>query len=75
MEPRATLVFEIAGNLCGLGAADVREIVFMPALTRVAGQPPILDGFLNLRARAIPVVTVARLFDLTATPAAPSGIE
>jgi chemotaxis signal transduction protein len=49
-----------------VAAADVREIVFLPALTRVPGQPPVLDGFLNLRGRAVPVITLGRLFDLDA---------
>ena len=69
VEPKATLVFQVAGNLCGVAAADVQEIVFLPALTRVPGQPAVLDGFLNLRGRAVPVITLGRLFDLAAPPA------
>jgi purine-binding chemotaxis protein CheW len=60
------LVFEFAGHLCGMRAADVREIVFLPQLTRLAGQPPLIDGFLDLRGRAVPVVRLERLFDAPA---------
>jgi purine-binding chemotaxis protein CheW len=62
----STLVFEIAGRYYGFDAADVREIVFLPALTRLPGQPAVLDGFVNLRGRAVPVVSLGRLFGLDA---------
>ncbi len=65
---RATLVFEIGDRLCGIPAADVREVVFLPALSRLAGQPAVIEGFLNLRGAAIPVVKLDRLLDAGARP-------
>lgn len=40
----------------------IAELILIPALIRVPGQPSILDGFLNLRGTAIPVVSLQRLF-------------
>lgn len=39
----------------------------MAATVRPPGQPPILEGFLNLRGKAIPVVRLRRLFDLSSS--------
>lgn len=41
----------------------------MAALARAPGQPSVLEGFLNLRGAAVPVIRLHRLFDLP--PAAP----
>jgi purine-binding chemotaxis protein CheW len=57
------LVFEIAGRLCAVDAGHVQEIVFLPELARSPGQPSVLEGFLNLRGRAAPVIRLDRLFD------------
>lgn len=36
----------------------------MPALTQAPGQPSLLEGFLNLRGAAVPVIRLRRLFGL-----------
>jgi purine-binding chemotaxis protein CheW len=59
------LVFEVAGRLCAVDASHVQEIVFLPALARSPGQPSVLEGFLNLRGRAAPVIRLDRLFDFS----------
>jgi purine-binding chemotaxis protein CheW len=61
--PRTTLVFEIGDRVCGIAAEDVREAVLVPALSRLPGQPAVLEGFLNLRGAAVPVVKLDRLLD------------
>ena len=66
--PAATVIFEVAGNLCGIPAAAVEEIVLVPALLRLPGQPPVLEGFINLRGSAVPVVKLDRLFHLESRP-------
>ncbi|MBZ5586494.1 MAG: chemotaxis protein CheW [Acidobacteriia bacterium] len=65
-EQERFLVLEIGGQGCAIPIADVREIVPMAALARSPGQPSLLEGFLNLRGVAVPVVCAARLFDLPA---------
>lgn len=66
------LVFEICGNLCGVPASAVQEIVPMAALAQLPGQPGILAGFLNLRGSAVPVLRLNRLFQF---PAATPGLH
>ena len=61
--PRATLVFEIGDRVCGVAAEDVHEAVLVPALSRLPGQPAVIEGFLNLRGAAVPVVKLDRLLD------------
>jgi purine-binding chemotaxis protein CheW len=63
------LVFEAAGRFCAVPAGCVQEIVFLAELTRSPGQPSVLEGFLNLRGRAIPVVRLDRLFDFPVSKA------
>jgi purine-binding chemotaxis protein CheW len=63
------LLFEVAGSLCAVPAGCVQEIVFLAELERPPGQPSVLEGFLNLRGRAVPVVRLDRLFDLPLTEA------
>lgn len=63
------LVFAIAGQFCAIPVGAVQEIVPMAALARVPGQPSLLEGFLNLRGVAVPVLRLSRLFGLA--PAEP----
>jgi purine-binding chemotaxis protein CheW len=56
------LVFGIAGEFCAVHAGSVQEIVPMALLARVPGQPPLLEGFLNLRGTSVPVLRLRRLF-------------
>ncbi len=63
-EDEKFLIFEIAGRSCAIAVGDVQEIVPMAALSHAPGQPSLLEGFLNLRGVAVPVVRAARLFDL-----------
>jgi purine-binding chemotaxis protein CheW len=64
LSERRFVVFHLAGADCALPAESVREILPMAALLHLPGQPPILEGFLNLRCRPVPVVSARRLFDL-----------
>jgi purine-binding chemotaxis protein CheW len=63
------LVFAIAGRSCAVPVEAVQEIVPMAALAHIPGQPSLLEGFLNLRGTAVPVLRLSRLFDLS--PAEP----
>lgn len=59
---RNLLIFQVAGELCAFPVEAVREILPMAALARSPGQLPILEGFLNLRGAAVPVLRLDRLF-------------
>ncbi len=63
------LIFEACGQDCALPLEAIQEIVPMAALASSPGQPAILEGFLNLRGTAVPVVRFDRLFGLPAQAA------
>jgi purine-binding chemotaxis protein CheW len=63
---RDVLILCVAGLRCAIAADRIAELILMPALARLPGQPAILDGFMNLRGAAIPVASLHRLFELWA---------
>ena len=69
MQPERTLVVvDICGKTCGLPLEDVQEIVPMASLFRPPTIPSLLEGFLNLRGTAVPVLPLGRLFGLRERP-------
>lgn len=56
------LIFRAGTYTCAIPSDQVAELILIPSLTRLPGQPAILDGFLNLRGVAIPVAPLLRLF-------------
>jgi purine-binding chemotaxis protein CheW len=58
----------VSAQPCAIPVERVRELVHIVAITRTPGQPSILDGFLNLRGEAIPVLPLQRLLSLEAAP-------
>jgi len=69
MQPERTLVVvDICGKTCGLPLEDVQEIVPMASLFRPPTIPSLLEGFLNLRGTALPVLPLGRLFGLHERP-------
>ncbi|MEZ6242350.1 MAG: chemotaxis protein CheW [Phycisphaerales bacterium] len=60
----ALLTVEVGGQECGIPVDEVREIVPLCALSRPAGMPPILAGFLILDNEPIPVLRAARMWGL-----------
>jgi purine-binding chemotaxis protein CheW len=69
---RCLLIFQIAGHECAIPCDRVQEVVSMAATVRSPGQPSTIEGFLNLRGEAIPVVMLRRLF---AVPEIEPGIH
>lgn len=67
-----TLVFRSAGLLCAFPLHEVREVVLLAQLSRPPGMPAVLEGILNLRGTAVPIVNFNRLFAL---PERPSGLH
>jgi purine-binding chemotaxis protein CheW len=59
--PDRHLVFRLGHDTYAMDAADVREVIRPPALTRVPHGPAALAGIANLRGIALPVVSVAAL--------------
>jgi purine-binding chemotaxis protein CheW len=62
------IVFDISGKFCALPVEDLLEIVPMASLSRPPGMPIIMEGFLNLRGTAVPVVSLSRMFRLQERP-------
>ncbi len=61
------VLFRLGDEQYGLPAAAVDEVVRRPAsLTRVPGAPDFIDGVMNLRGHAVPVIGLARRFDAAA---------
>ena len=58
------LIFHLSGLDCAFPLEAVREIVPMAMLSSPPGMPTGLEGFLDLRGTAIPIVRLDRLFDL-----------
>jgi len=61
-------LFDLAGQRFGLRLDSVSEVVPMAALSRPPAMPSILEGFLNLRGAAVPVVRTAALLGLPQDP-------
>jgi purine-binding chemotaxis protein CheW len=61
---QSLLVFHASGLNCAFPLEAVREIVPMASLSAPPGLPSGLEGFLDLRGTAIPIVRLDRLFDL-----------
>lgn len=65
---RTLVVFKLGSEFCGLAADTVQEILPMALLAQPPGLPPLLEGFLNLRGKAVPVLRLGRLLDCPARP-------
>jgi chemotaxis signal transduction protein len=61
------LIFTIHARSFGIPLDKVQEIVPMPRLIVPPDCPPLIEGFLNLRGCAVPVLRVAQLIGLEPT--------
>ena len=67
MKPRERiLIFAIGGKSCALPLGVAREVLPMAALSRPPGLPSIMEGFLDLGGRAVPVLRLDQLLGLPA---------
>ncbi len=66
MSQRKLLIFQLGEHVCGLPVAAVQEVLPLALLARPPGMAPLLEGFLNLRGTAVPVLRTHRLFALAA---------
>lgn len=58
------LLFRIADHRCALAAGELREVVHVPELVRLAGLPAPVLGFFLLERRPVAVVDGGRLLGL-----------
>jgi purine-binding chemotaxis protein CheW len=66
------LEVKIADQRCGLWAAEVIEIVRAVTIVSLPKAPPVVEGFVNIRGRAVPVMDVRWRLRLPPKPVAPS---
>ena len=63
--PESQLVtFYLAGEEFGLPISKVKEIVSVPAITRLPKAPDYIEGIANLRGNILPLVNLRLLFGL-----------
>jgi purine-binding chemotaxis protein CheW len=60
--------FRVADTWFGLNTEDVEEICAYETPTPIPRAPPHITGLINLRGRAVPVVSLARFFGLDEAP-------
>jgi len=66
-DQRQFLTFAVGAETYAAGIDAIREIIEVPALTRVPMTPSFVRGVINLRGAVVPVVDLACRFDLGAT--------
>jgi len=63
-EVRQFLTFRLAAETYGIEVHKVREILDLPAITKVPQAPEFMVGVINLRGHVVPVVDLRRRFQL-----------
>ncbi|MEG6550769.1 chemotaxis protein CheW [Desulfocurvibacter africanus] len=58
------LTFTLADEVFALDISTVREVLELPAITRVPRMPADMRGVINLRGQGVPVIDLRRKFDL-----------
>ena len=71
--PGRALTVMVSGQALALPAAAVQEVLRPRPLTRVPHAPPGLLGVVNLRGGVLPVVSLAQLLGLAASPPSPAA--
>lgn len=56
--------FELEGEEYGIDVLAVREIIRMPAITKMPNTPDYVDGIINLRGTVVPIISLRRRFGL-----------
>jgi purine-binding chemotaxis protein CheW len=67
------LTFRIEEQLYALPAADVSEVIRVPAVARIPQGPPALLGIANLRGSVLPVAGLRELLGRKAAPGIPTA--
>lgn len=66
-ELQQLVVFELSGESYGIPIHRVREIIRVPAITKVPRTPEFIEGVINLRGGVIPVIDLRKRFMLAGT--------
>lgn len=56
--------FMLGGEEYGVEVLRVREIIRMPAITKMPNMPPYAEGIINLRGKVIPIISMRKRFGL-----------
>lgn len=56
--------FELDGEEYGIDVLTVREIIRMPAITKMPNTPDYVDGVINLRGTVVPIISLRKRFGL-----------
>ena len=64
MKEMQIVVFTLNGEICGVDASQVKEIVKFEGLAKMPKMPKFIEGIINLRGMVIPVVNLSKRFSL-----------
>jgi len=56
--------FELGGEEYGVDVQTVREIIRMPAITKMPNTPDYVDGIISLRGAVVPIISLRKRFGL-----------
>jgi purine-binding chemotaxis protein CheW len=56
--------FELGGEEYGVDVQTVREIIRMPAITKMPNTPDYVDGIISLRGAVVPIISFRKRFRL-----------
>lgn len=62
--PERVLTFALDGEIFAIDAQAVREILEVPAITRVPGAPGFASGLINVRGAIVPLTDLAVAFGM-----------
>jgi purine-binding chemotaxis protein CheW len=66
-EPEQHLTFELAGETFAVAVRQVREVLDLQRIARIANAPPLLLGMIDVRGQGIPVIDLKRKLALPET--------
>lgn len=58
------MTFKLGDELFAIDVAQVREVLDLTPITKVPTAPPYMSGVVNVRGKAVPVVSLRRKFGL-----------
>lgn len=62
------LTFQLSGEVYGIDILDIKEIIEYADLTPVPMMPDFIEGVINLRGCVVPIVSLAKRFQLPQSP-------
>jgi purine-binding chemotaxis protein CheW len=64
---KQVVIFELVNQIYGVDINHVLEIIRPQAMTVIPGSPDYVEGIINLRGQIIPIIDLAKRFDLQAS--------